>query len=268
MSDSESIIDTSRPNAGRMYDYYLGGHHNFEVDRQAAEQIIALMPFAPKAARLQRWCLQDLAIELTEKRGFDIIIDFASGLPTNDHIHHVVPEGTKVIYSDHDPVVVEYAREILADTPNVYFFHADARRPEELLNRSTVQEIIGENRNVGLVYWGISMFLTDDDITHAARVLYDWSGSKSQWAFNAQGINLNMTDPSTREVFEKYAKMGATTYLRSLEHMQKLLLPWKSDLQGFVNLLDWHSLDKNTLSDHDKHQIGAGGGYGAYLTKE
>ena len=62
--------------------------------------------------------------------------------------------------------------------------------------------------------------------------------------------------------------MGATTYLRSLEHMQKLLLPWKSDLQGFVNLLDWHSLDKNTLSDHDKHQIGAGGGYGAYLTKE
>ena len=51
------------------------------------------------------------------------------------------------------------------------------------------------------------MFLTDDDITHAARVLYDWSGSKSQWAFNAQGINLNMTDPSTREVFEKYAKM-------------------------------------------------------------
>src|SRR3954465_2141329 len=133
---TESIIDTSKPSAGRIYDYILGGHHNFEVDRQAADQIMHHVPFITKAMRLQRWCLQDLALELTEKRGFDIIIDFASGLPTNDHIHHVVPAGTTVIYSDFDPMVVEYSREILANTSNIYFFQADARRPEELLNRS------------------------------------------------------------------------------------------------------------------------------------
>ena len=80
---TESIIDTSRPSAGRIYDYILGGHHNFEVDRQAADQIISLIPFLPKAMRLQRWCLQDLAVELTEKRQYDVIVDFASGLPTN-----------------------------------------------------------------------------------------------------------------------------------------------------------------------------------------
>ena len=57
----ESIIDDSKPNAGRMYDYYLGGNHNFEVDRQAADQVIQLLPFAPKGARLQRWSLQDIA---------------------------------------------------------------------------------------------------------------------------------------------------------------------------------------------------------------
>src|ERR1041384_1318361 len=164
----ESIIDTSKPSAGRIYDYMLGGHHNFEVDRQAADQIVKLVPFLPKAMRLQRWCLQDLALELTEKRGFDIIIDCASGLPTNDHIHHVVPAGTTVIYSDFDPVVVEYGREILADTSNIYFFQADARRPDELLNRPEVQEILGGRRDVALVYWGICMFLSDDDLSHAA----------------------------------------------------------------------------------------------------
>ena len=70
---------------------FLGGSHNFEVDRQAAEQLLALLPFSEKFVRLQRWALQDLAVELTQQRGFDVIIDFASGLPTNDHLHHVVP---------------------------------------------------------------------------------------------------------------------------------------------------------------------------------
>ena len=118
----DSIADPSRPSAGRMYDYFLGGNHNFEVDRQAAEQVIKLLPFMPKALRLQRWPLQDIAVELSEKRGFDVIIDFASGLPTNDHIHQKVKPGTIVIYSDYDPVVVEYARDILKDAANTYFF--------------------------------------------------------------------------------------------------------------------------------------------------
>ena len=257
MSDSESIIDTSRPNAGRMYDYFLGGHHNFEVDRQAAEQTIALMPFAPKYARLQRWCLQDLAIELTEQQGFDIIIDFASGLPTNDHIHHVVPEGTKVIYSDHDPVVVEYAREILADTPNVYFFHADARRPEELLNRPAVQEIIGDQRNVALVFWGISTFINDEELAHAARSLYDWSGPKACLAFNAQttDVTVSENDPNAMKIFELYERIGSKLHPRSLNRMKDLLVPWKLEGPGFITLLQWHSLDKSAMSEEEKKKM-------------
>ena len=34
-------IDLSRPSAARVYDYFLGGAHNFEIDRQLAEQIAA-----------------------------------------------------------------------------------------------------------------------------------------------------------------------------------------------------------------------------------
>ena len=128
----ESIIDSSRPSAGRIYDYLLGGNHNFEVDRQAAERIRQIMPSLTKVMRLQRWCLQDLAVELTERRGFDVIIDFASGLPTNDHMHVVAPEGTIIIYSDYDPVVVEYAREILEGISNVYYFEAAPPPPQKI----------------------------------------------------------------------------------------------------------------------------------------
>ncbi|MCG8347621.1 MAG: SAM-dependent methyltransferase [Chloroflexales bacterium] len=265
---SDNIIDTSKPSAGRIYDYLLGGHHNFEVDRLAAERVSVALPFAPKFVRLQRWCLQDLAVELTAQRGYDIIIDFASGLPTNDHLHHVVPDGTTVIYSDYDPIVVEYAREILADTPNTHFFQSDARRPEELLDRPAVQEILAGRRNVALIYWGIAAFLSDDDLLHAVRALYEWSGPKSCWAFQAQGGDVNMDAPSIQRVREIYASMGNPLYLRSMNHVHQLIHPWRSDEPGFVSLLDWHSLEQHTLTVEDRIALGeAGGGYGAYLVK-
>jgi hypothetical protein len=268
MMNTESIIDTTRPSAGRIYDYLLGGHHNFEVDRQAAEQVVKLIPFLPKVMRLQRWCLQDLAVDLTEKRGFDIIIDFASGLPTNDHIHHVVPKGTTVIYSDFDPLVVEYAREILAGTPNVYFFQADARRPEELLNRSEVESILGDRRQVALVCWGMSGFLTDEEISYTARSLYDWSGAGACWAFFAQAADVDADDPGMIAARDIYAKMGSAFHLRTLETTLQLLQPWHPDENGPIPLREWHNLNSQEMSQQNLDSSNPeGGGYGIYLVK-
>jgi S-adenosyl methyltransferase len=33
-----------RPSNARMYDYFLGGYHNFAVDRAAAQGILAVSP--------------------------------------------------------------------------------------------------------------------------------------------------------------------------------------------------------------------------------
>lgn len=264
----DSIVDATTPSAGRIYDYLLGGHHNFEVDRQAAEFIINLAPFVTKFVRLQRWCLRDVAYELTTVRGYNVIVDFASGLPTQDNLHVVVPEGTVVIYSDYDPVVVQYAREILGDTPNVYFFEADARKPEEFLNRPEVQEIIGDRGNVAVVYWGVALFLTDDDIKHAANYLYEWTESESCWAFNLQGAGLSKDEPAGVEILETYAKMGTPAFVRSLDEYVELFKPWHVDEKGLISLLDWHGLDASEMSEIDVRMFGsAGAGYGAYLEK-
>jgi hypothetical protein len=266
----ENIIDTMKPNSGRIYDYMLGGHHNFEVDRQAAEQLMRIVPSLPKVMRLQRWCLQDVAVELTKNLGFDVIIDFASGLPTNDHFHSVAPQGATIIYSDYDPVVVEYAKEILTGVSNVYYFQADARRPDELLSRPEVKAILGKRREVGLVYWGVSLFLSDDDIAYAAQYLHEWAGDKSVLAFNAQGtdVNVDANDPKAAAGLEIYRRAGTPVHLRSLEQLQKLLQPWKPKGKGFMSLLEWHGFDASTLSDEDRQVYGSSGGnYGAYLVK-
>lgn len=262
----ESIIDATIPSAGRIYDYFLGGHHNFEVDRRAGDQILANLPWLSKLSRLQRWCLQDIARELTEVRGYTAIVDFASGLPTQDHIHTVVPAGTKVIYSDYDPVVVEYAREILGDTPDVYFFEADASRPQELLNRPEVQSILGGARDVGLVYWGIGGFLSDDQLGQAARALHEWAGEKSCWAFNAQGADGNPNTPEGQAVLKLYAQMRSPFTIRPMNRYLELLAPWRPDASGFISFLEWHGFDSSILSPQDLVVFGsAGTGYGGYL---
>lgn len=264
---TESIADTTKPNAGRVYDYILGGHHNFEVDRMAAEQLTKLVPFAAKAARLQRWCLQDIAEELTVRRGFDVIIDFASGLPTQDHIHYVAPAGTTVIYSDHDPVTVAYAREILQDTPNVYYFQADARNPQDLLNLPEVQDILGGRRDIAFIHWGVSAFLTEDALTNIAQVLYEWAGEKSCWVFQAQGADFDPDNPALGMALKVYEQMKQPFYVRSLEQYQQLVSPWRPDDQGFISLLDWHGLDESQMTQEEREQFSTGAGYGAYLVK-
>lgn len=264
----ESIVNASVPSAGRVYDYFLGGHHNFAVDRMAGDRILERLPFLSKLSRLQRWCLRDIAHELTVVRGYDVLIDFASGLPTQDNLHTVVSEGTTVIYSDYDPVIVEYAKEILGDTKNVYFFEADANRPEKLLNSPEVEAILAGRRNVALTYWGVGGFLSDEGLAHAAKALYAWAGPESCWAFNAQGADGNPNDPLGIEVLQIYAQMGSPFQIRSMRAYLDLLAPWTADERGVIPFLEWHGFDQSLLSDRDREVFGAmGTGYGVYLTK-
>lgn len=264
----DNIVDASKPSAGRMYDYFLGGNHNFEVDRQAADQVAKAVPFVYKFVRLQRWALRDIAVELSEKRGYDVIIDFASGLPTNDHIHHKVPKNTTIIYSDYDPIVVEYTREILKDTPNVHFFQGDAGHPEELLNRPEVQKILAGRKKVAFVLWGVAGFLSDEKIIHTVRYLYDWAAPGSCLAFNGQLAELNVQDPAVIQVVKIYENMGTQVFLRTLKQYEEMVQPWRVDANGWIPLLEWHGLDQSELANEDAESMGPfGGGYGAYLVK-
>lgn len=264
----QSFIDASKPNAGRIYDYLLGGSHNFNIDRIAGDRLRQFAPFLPKAMRLQRWCLQDLAVELTKIRQFDVIIDFASGLPTNDHLHNVVRPGSTVIYSDYDPVVVEYAHEILAGAENTYYFLADARHPEDLLNRQEILSLVGDNRNVAFIYWGVSGFLSDGEIRNALSYLYNWSGLEACLCFNAQGADTRLAGPGMVQLDKIYEQMGNKLHPRSLEKYQTLIKPWIPDENGFCTLLDWHGIGEEELTEEEKLIWGSGGGgYGVYLVK-
>jgi hypothetical protein len=197
-----------------------------------------------------------------------VIIDFASGLPTNDHIHHVVKPGSTVIYSDYDPVVVEYAHEILAGSENTYYLLSDVRQPEDLLNRQEVQALVGDGRNIALIFWGVSGFLNDKEIRHTLQYLYDWSGPNACLCFNAQGADTKTNAQGMAQLLRIYEQMKSRLYPRTLHEYQALVKPWRPDKKGFVSLLSWHGMNEEEMSEDDKYDWGpSGGGYGVFLVK-
>jgi len=154
------------------------------------------------------------------------------------------------------------------NTRNVYYFQADASHPEELLGRHDVDEILAGRRKVAFVFWGVSIFLTDKDISRAMRYLYKWAAPGSCLVFNAQGADINRKDPAAVKILGIYEQMGQKPYPRTLEEYVSLVKPWPTDEQSFIPLLKWHGLEQSELGHEDAVAFGPmGGGYGAYLVK-
>ena len=122
-----------------------------------------------------RWFLGE-AVRRLAAEGYRVFLDFASGLPTVDHIHQVAPKGTKVVYSDLDPVTVAYAQDIIGNNPDVRVIHCDAAKPEELLGSAVVKDLVGGVRKVAIGFNGIAWFMPDEKIRHFMQVTHDWAG--------------------------------------------------------------------------------------------
>src|SRR3954453_6198568 len=122
-------IDLTRPSAARVYDYYLGGSHNFSVDRRMAEEAIRMWPELPSMMQANRAFLRR-AVSYVGSQAVDQFVDIGSGIPTVGNVHEAVQPGNPraaVAYVANDPVAVAHSRALLADTPVTAVLEADLR---------------------------------------------------------------------------------------------------------------------------------------------
>ncbi len=222
-------LDISKPNPGRVYDYLLGGTHNFEADRLQGERFKQILPGWDIGARLGRQCLSK-AVRYLAELGHEYFIDFASGLPTQDNVHlaaQSVYPGSKVIYSDIDPLTMAYSLEILGGNPNVRYVHCNAAEPEEMLEHSVVRELFGTRRKVAFVFMGISYFLSDVQLRHALQVMHDWAipGSHLVTSFV---VPVSGFTPAVRQVVDIFAhNLNMPFYLRTVREFLALTGDWR-----------------------------------------
>ncbi|MET9682845.1 SAM-dependent methyltransferase [Streptomyces coeruleorubidus] len=163
-------IDISVPSVSRMYDYYLGGSHNFEVDREAARKAMEFMPGLPKIMQANRAFMRR-AVRYAADQGISQFLDIGSGIPTFGNVHEVARAarpGARVVYVDHDPVAVAHSQAVLEGEDDAGVVAADLLKPQEILRSPEVERLIDLNQPVALLLVAILHFVEDEDDPYGA----------------------------------------------------------------------------------------------------
>jgi hypothetical protein len=165
-------IDTTIASEARVYDYLLGGSHNFEIDRLVAErqgEAAGGIENARAGVRLNRMFLGQAVRYLAGEAGVRQFLDIGTGIPTMDNVHEVAqttaPE-SKVVCVDYDPVVLAHAHTLMRSTPEgaATFVEGDFHDPEAILERAAAT--LDFDRPIAVMLIALLHFFPDSDGPH------------------------------------------------------------------------------------------------------
>ena len=218
-------IDTSKPHSARMYDYYLGGKDHFEVDKQAADQVLAILPHGLVVARQNRAFMHRATRVLAREHGIRQWLDIGTGIPTEPNLHQVaqavVPEA-RIVYVDNDPLVLKYAETLMRSAPEgrTTYIEADAKDPQALLDAPELTDVLDLTQPVALSLNALLHFVTDAQGAHplVSRLL-DVLPSGSALAISHCTADF---DPQTwARAIAVYQAAGTPVQLRSKQEVSR-----------------------------------------------
>jgi len=152
------------PNAARMYDYYLGGHHNMAIDREAADRAISIYPGFSLVMRVNRAFLRR-AVKYVVDQGVERLLDIGSGIPTVGSVHQVAQAANphaQAVYVDVDSVVLAHSTAMLRGNPRAQIVRGDLRAPQSILNQPAVRDLLEPGKPVALILAFVLHFVVDD----------------------------------------------------------------------------------------------------------
>ncbi|MGH3201997.1 MAG: SAM-dependent methyltransferase [Streptosporangiaceae bacterium] len=168
MTDDGNWRTTFRPDipsAARVYDYLLGGKDNYPADRAVAESMIAQLPNVQLAVQWNRAFLRRVVRYLINEAGIRQIVDIGAGLPTVGNTHEIARESSpeaRVVYVDHDPVVLAHARSMLHNVPNTAIIEQDLVEPDEILGDPVLRSLIDFREPTAFLFLSILHFVSDE----------------------------------------------------------------------------------------------------------
>ena len=153
------------PSAARVYDYLLGGKDNYPADRAVAEAMIAQLPNVRTAVQWNRAFLRRVVRYLVGEAGIRQIVDVGAGLPTVGNTHEIALQASpeaRVVYVDHDPVVLAHSRNMLHGVPNAAIIERDLLAPDEILADPVLRSLIDFGEPVAFLFLSILHFVSDE----------------------------------------------------------------------------------------------------------
>jgi O-methyltransferase involved in polyketide biosynthesis len=248
VSHARTGIDTSVPHSARIWNYWLGGKDNYEADRLAGDAWLAEDPDMLDLARASRAFLGRAVRYLATEQGVRQFLDVGTGLPTADNTHEVAQRAApdaRVVYVDHDPLVLAHARALLIGTPEgaTRYIDADMRDTDALI--SGAQEILDFTQPVALIFSGVLGHIGDfDEARSLVRTLVDALPSGSFLVISDGG-----EDEAALKAAEEYARTGAIPYhVRPYRDVIRFFdgLEWIDP--GFVLVNEWRPDSAGAIS--------------------
>ncbi|WP_129305159.1 SAM-dependent methyltransferase [Streptomyces sp. L2] len=197
-------VNTSQPHTARIWNYWLGGKDNYEVDRAAGDQIRGLHPGIGEYARADRLFLGRAVRHLVGDVGIRQFLDIGTGLPTADNTHEVAQRlapASRIVYVDNDPLVLAHARALLTSTPEgrTDYLDEDLRNVDAILEHAA--KTLDFTEPVALMLLGVVIFIGDDEDPYAlVRRLVDRLPAGSHLV-----LSHTVTSPSMPDVDEAVA---------------------------------------------------------------
>ncbi|MFD5073781.1 SAM-dependent methyltransferase [Streptomyces sp. NPDC058371] len=236
-------IDITVPSVSRIYDYYLGGSHNFEVDRDAARRAMEFVPGLPKIMQANRAFMRR-AVRHAVGEGVTQFLDIGSGIPTFGNVHEVAQAASpdaRVVYVDHDPVAVAHSQAVLQGNENADVVAADLRKPREILASPQVQRLIDLNRPVALLLVAILHFVEDaDDPYSAVAELRDALAPGSLLVLtHASYEGIPLPPEQAEGTVDVYKSIRSPLIMRSREDIARFFEGYDMVEPGLVPMPDW-----------------------------
>jgi hypothetical protein len=222
-------IDPTVANTARAWNYLVGGKDNFEADRAAARQLIAVAPVIGVAAPASRAFLRRAVQYLVGDAEITQFLDIGTGLPTAGNTHEIAQtlEPTcRVVYVDNDPVVISHVRALITPFPDgiTSYIDADARDPDMILAQAS--KTLDLARPVALVMMDLLNFIEDDD--GAAGVVSALMAAVPSDSYLAVMHPASDLDPALLEAERRWNQLAA----------QRVKLRTREQVAGFLDGLD------------------------------
>lgn len=219
--DVMTAIDMTVPHSARVWNYWLGGKDHYPVDREAGAAFAEVFPGIVQMARASRHFLARVVRYLAGEVGIRQFLDIGAGLPGVDNTHDVaqrVDPACRVVYVDHDPLVLAFAGALLASRPEgvCACLDADVREPDKLLRAAA--DTLDCGQPVALLLMGVMGHVRDEQ---AYPIVWELVDGLAPGSFLALHDGSDVSEAFARAQ-QSYNQSGATPYyLRSPEQIAR-----------------------------------------------
>jgi hypothetical protein len=237
-------FDTNVAHQARMYDYALGGKDNYAADRVAADAWLEVDPGSASSCRANRAFLGRAVRYLAADTGIRQFLDIGTGIPTVGNTHEVaqsVAPESRVVYVDHDPIVLAHARALLTSNKAgaTEYIEADLRDTGEILSQAAL--LLDFSRPVAVTLLFILHAIPDSDDPHAiVAQIMDALPSGSDLAISHPGSDLY--DRETLDRLNRVATQMITSMelaMRSRQQVARFFDGLDLVEPGLVRLDEW-----------------------------